>query len=374
MVQNELGPDAKVVQTRELHTRWWERFAHGRQFEIRTRRAGPSPLPLRRHGEPAPPLSQPADVNPRALPVEALEFRQRLAERVQAMPAAAEVSLEDVGERFVGVAATGQNSALFELLAELIDAEVPEATARELTEQLRSRGFAPTLDRAALRHELLHLLARDVSTTGPIPIVVGQCRVVALVGPTGVGKTTTIAKLAANFRLRDRFRVGLITVDTFRIAAVDQLRTYAEIMDLPMEVVSTPREMRAAVSRLADCDVVLIDTAGRSPHDAVQLQQLKTLLSEAGASDIQLVVSAVASLGHLRQVVANFTPLGATSLIITKLDEATGLGNLLPTLQAARLPVSYLTCGQSVPEDIVVADAQCLLPVILAHEPISSLT
>ncbi len=182
----------------------------------------------------------------------------------------------------------------------------------------------------------------------------------ALVGPTGVGKTTTIAKLAANFRLREHRRVGLITVDTYRVAAVEQLRTYAEIMDLPMEVVSTPREMIAAVARLADQDVVLIDTAGHSPRDAVQLQQLKSMLAEAQADEIHLVISAVSSTSHLQQIVHRFRPLGATSVVITKLDEATGLGNLLPVLRASDLPVSYLTCGQSVPDDIVVADKQKL--------------
>ncbi len=103
----------------------------------------------------------------------------------------------------------------------------------------------------------------------------GERRLVALVGPTGVGKTTTIAKLAANFHLREHRRVGLITVDTYRIAAVEQLRTYADIIDLPMEVVSTPREMRQAVERLSDLDLILMDTAGRSPRDEVKIQELR---------------------------------------------------------------------------------------------------
>src|SRR5258707_11042038 len=97
----------------------------------------------------------------------------------------------------------------------------------------------------------------------PIGTTPGRRRVVALVGATGVGKTTTIAKLAANFRLREGIRMGLVTVDTYRIAAVDQLRTYAEIIDLPMRVVTNPREMRQALDELTGLDLVLIDTAGR---------------------------------------------------------------------------------------------------------------
>ena len=110
-----------------------------------------------------------------------------------------------------------------------------------------------------------------------------KCRVVALVGPTGVGKTTTIAKLAANYRLREKRRVGLITVDTYRVAAVEQLRTYADIIDLPMEVVATPREMREAVARMSHLDLVLMDTAGRSPRDEVKIQELKSMLCGGGA-------------------------------------------------------------------------------------------
>ena len=115
---------------------------------------------------------------------------------------------------------------------------------------------------------------------------------VALVGPTGVGKTTTIAKLAATFRLREKRKVGLITVDTYRIAAVEQLRTYADIIDLPMAVVSTPREMREAVAGMGQLDLILMDTAGRSPRDEVKIQELKSMLVEAEADEVHLVASA----------------------------------------------------------------------------------
>jgi flagellar biosynthesis protein FlhF len=191
---------------------------------------------------------------------------------------------------------------------------------------------------------------------------------VALVGPTGVGKTTTIAKLAANFHLRDRHRVGLITVDTYRIAAVEQLRTYADIIDLPMAVVSTPREMRQAVERFADLDLVLLDTAGRSPRDDVRIQELKSMLNEARADEVHLVLSSVASLPALRKTAERFAGVGTTALLLTKLDEATGLGNLLPLIADCDLPLSYVTHGQNVPDDIAAADSQRLAARMLNHE------
>ena len=187
----------------------------------------------------------------------------------------------------------------------------------------------------------------------------------ALVGPTGVGKTTTIAKLAGNFHLRERRRVGLITVDTYRIAAVEQLRTYADIIDLPMEVVSTPREMRQAVERLADLDLILMDTAGRSPRDDVKIQELKNMLAEAEADEVHLVLSSVNSLENLKKTAKQFADVGVTALVLTKLDEATGLGNLVPLLRSCRLPLSYVTNGQNVPDDIEAADRRRLTRGIL---------
>ena len=199
-----------------------------------------------------------------------------------------------------------------------------------------------------------------------------QRRLVALVGPTGVGKTTTIAKLAANFRLREKRRVGLITVDTYRIAAVEQLRTYADIIDLPMEVVSTPREMHQAVARMADLDLILMDTAGRSPRDEVQIQELKSMLAEAMPDEVHLVLSSVASAKSLANTAEQFAAVGTTALVLTKLDEAASLGNLLPLVRSSRLPLSYLTHGQNVPDDIAPADAGRLARLILGIEPIRS--
>jgi len=190
------------------------------------------------------------------------------------------------------------------------------------------------------------------------------------VGPTGVGKTTTIAKLAANYRLREKRRVGLITVDTYRIAAVEQLRTYADIIDLPMEIVATPEEMHQAVARMANLDLILMDTAGRSPRDEVKIQELKSMLAEAKPDEVHLVLSSVASAGTLSKMAEQFATVGTTALLLTKLDEASSLGNLLPLLRSSRLPLSYLTHGQNVPDDIAPAESARLARVVLGIESI----
>jgi len=159
--------------------------------------------------------------------------------------------------------------------------------------------------------------------------------------------------------------VGLITVDTYRIAAVEQLRTYADIISLPMEVVSTPKEMREAVARLSHLDLVLMDTAGRSPRDEVKIQELKSMLAEAKADEVHLVLSSVNGAASLKKTAAMFSEVGTTALILTKLDETTGLGNLLPLLRSCQLPLSYLTDGQNVPDDIEPAEQSRLARLVL---------
>ena len=255
------------------------------------------------------------------------------------------------------------------MFTDLIDAELSEELARELVDRVRQGSASGDLeDTVLLRARLARQIEEEIEVTGPIRVTPGQRRLVALVGPTGVGKTTTIAKLAGNFHLRERRRVGLITVDTYRIAAVEQLRTYADIIDLPMEVVSTPREMRQAVERLADLDLILMDTAGRSPRDEVKIQELKSMLTEAEADEVHLVLSSVNSVENMKKTARQFADVGVTSLLLTKLDEATGLGNLIPLLRSCHLPLSYVTNGQNVPDDIEPADRRRLTRAMLSWE------
>jgi flagellar biosynthesis protein FlhF len=192
---------------------------------------------------------------------------------------------------------------------------------------------------------------------------------VALVGPTGVGKTTTVAKLAAGFRIEARRRVGLLTIDTFRIAAVQQLKAYAEIMDLPMEVVEKPNQMQPALDRLGDVDLVLIDTAGRSPRSDARIEQLVELLRSAQPDETHLVLSSTSSTSTIRSAVEGFAPVRPTAAILTKLDESPYTAGVLSAIVATDdfpgVPLSYTTNGQQVPDDISTADAESMLSRLL---------
>jgi len=252
---------------------------------------------------------------------------------------------------------------------QLVSQDIDHACAEKLLKQLcMSLTGQQLADRAMLRAELHKRVAARIRTDKAEPARprrAGRAQVISLIGPTGVGKTTTIAKLAANYKLREGKTVGLITIDTYRIAAVDQLRTYADIIEVPLRAVLTAGELHQAVESMRDLDVVLIDTAGRSQNNRLRLSQLKSFIASAEPDEVHLVVSATANRACTATVLERFVPLGANRIIVTKLDEAGSFGVFLNVSEAGGGPISYVTTGQDVPEDIARADADTLAECIL---------
>lgn len=188
---------------------------------------------------------------------------------------------------------------------------------------------------------------------------------IALVGPTGVGKTTTIAKLAAIFTILEKRKVALITIDTYRVAAVEQLRTYAEIIDIPLEVVYAPCDLQEAFIKHEDKELILIDTAGRSPLNKKQITELKNFLELPTGLDVFLVLGATTKQSDLWETVRRFNELPVSSLIFTKLDETLNYGAILNVVNKVQKPVSYVTTGQNVPDDIETLDPYKIAEIIL---------
>jgi flagellar biosynthesis protein FlhF len=219
--------------------------------------------------------------------------------------------------------------------------------------------LAAVRDRAGLAAVLAEVMEKHTSCP------TGSRSVIALVGPTGVGKTTTLAKLAARYALAERKKVALITCDTFRIGGVEQIRVYARILNVPLEVVTSPRDMAEAIEKHADKDVILIDTIGRSQKNALHLGELKALLAPAKPSEVYLVLSACSSQSVQMDVVKSFSVLSPNRLVISKLDESDTLGCIVSLPMTTGLPISCVTNGQNVPDDLRIGEPKILASLVV---------
>ncbi|MCR4895509.1 MAG: flagellar biosynthesis protein FlhF [Lachnospiraceae bacterium] len=194
-------------------------------------------------------------------------------------------------------------------------------------------------------------------------------KIIFFIGPTGVGKTTTIAKIASSLSVNDKEKVALLTTDTYRIAATDQLRTYASILGVPFRVIYSPEELSAAIEDFRDCSYIFVDTAGHSHQNELFLEQQKSYLESLPDSlETQnfLVISATTKLKDLKKIVDNYKCISDFRLIFTKLDETSSLGNLYNIRDYSGKPISYVTYGQNVPDDIEVFNAQKTVKLLLS--------
>lgn len=236
--------------------------------------------------------------------------------------------------------------------------DVEASIADELIGSLKGCADETQLEDADATSGLLNAIIESrISIANPRHVVAGTRQVVALVGPSGVGKTTTLTKLAAQLIFNESAKIALITFDTFRIAAVEQLRAYAGIIEIPVHVVTSPIEMERAIEDTQDVDFVLIDTSGHNPNDELRMQQLKQMLAEAGADTVFLCLGATASSPSVKRCSERFAAIGADSVIVTKMDEASGPGSVLTLVNATDLPLAYLSNGQNVPEDLEPVNA-----------------
>jgi len=278
-------------------------------------------------------------------------------------------------KRLVSALAHGSNLAeglrfsepLKDLYRRLVASEVEESLAFQLIEMLDAKLAAPEKnDAAAALAGLRELICLAVATSKPVAINDGRPSTLAFVGPTGVGKTTTVAKLAARCSLQLKRRVSLITIDTYRIAAVEQLKTYARIMDLPIFVCYSPAEMREAIEQNRESALILIDTAGHSQTDEEQIADLRNYFADAPEIDVLLVLSATTKNNDLRDITSRFERIGPKKLVFTKLDETTTFGPIVNEAVRTRLPIAYFTTGQNVPDDIETASSAKLAGALLS--------
>ncbi|WP_444684186.1 flagellar biosynthesis protein FlhF [Alkalicoccus luteus] len=204
-----------------------------------------------------------------------------------------------------------------------------------------------------------------VSELIPTPVPAAEARYVQVFGPTGVGKTTTLAKLAAKTVLQDKKRAAFITADTYRIAAVEQLKTYAELLEIPVGVAYSAEDIQRFRNQFSDYDHVFIDTAGRNYRNTHYVNQLQDILGDDSDSERHLVLSATSKLEDMEAVVSQFAHAQPDSLILTKFDETVTAGAAISIACSAGIPVSVMTTGQNVPDDLLSADRDRLTDRLL---------
>ncbi len=249
------------------------------------------------------------------------------------------------------------------LLSYEIEPRIVDGIVSQIEEQKLPGGFpAKTSVELIVRDRLTKLFPPNspmVSDDGP--------RIIFLIGPTGVGKTTTIAKLASRAKVNQCRKVALITLDTFRIGAVDQLKQYADIFKVPVHVIEKPDELGPEVEKCSGegAEIIFIDSAGRSPQDELKMSELKGFINALPEAEIHLVLSTTTHPRTIESIAERFSSMSFDRVILTKLDESVSLGPLVGCLLDIGKPISYLTDGQNVPKDIFPADPERVVDFIV---------
>jgi len=245
----------------------------------------------------------------------------------------------------------------------LVRAGLAAGTALELLARLPA-GLA---GRTGAEDALRRLLVRETRTGGPLLELGDWKKTVMLVGPTGVGKTTTIAKLAAHYHGREKRAVSLVTLDTYRLAAVEQLRLYAKAIGVPLQVALTREELLAFLRRRSGTELILIDTPGRSPLDAAGMEELRRTVAMEQPLETHLVLAATTRDEDLQEAVDRYAALPINRLLFTKLDETTRFGAPFELMRRTGWPLSYLSTGQKVPDDLQVATPERVAGLLLGE-------
>lgn len=248
----------------------------------------------------------------------------------------------------------------------MVENGVEEEVARDIVENVSKQVVLENKTKDEIR-EIVRLNIK--SYLGEVSSLKydGEKKVIFFIGPTGVGKTTTLAKLASHFVLNEKCSIGLITADTYRIGAVDQLKIYGEILDIPVKTIYETNEVYEALSGLRDKDVVFIDTAGRSHKNKPQVEELKELINTVKSKEIYLLLNIGTEMKNINSIIKEYDFIEDYSIIFTKKDETDILGNILNTRYYSNKKLSYITTGQNVPDDIELIDTDKISRILVGE-------
>lgn len=248
----------------------------------------------------------------------------------------------------------------------MVENGVEEEVARDIVENVSKQVVLENKTKEEIREIIRLNIKSYLGDVSPLKYE-GEKKVIFFIGPTGVGKTTTLAKLASHFVLNEKCSIGLITADTYRIGAVDQLKIYGEILDIPVKTIYETNEVYEALSGLRDKDVVFIDTAGRSHKNKPQVEELKELINTVKNKEIYLLLNIGTEMKNINSIIKEYDFIDEYSIIFTKKDETDILGNILNTRYYSNKTLSYITTGQNVPDDIELIDTDKISRVLVGE-------
>ncbi len=360
-IKNEMGNDAVILHTRYFKEGGILGFFKKNYVEVTAATEGRNNLPQR-------PLKQSM--------VQSQTVELPVVPAVQKTPDPLAMELADMKAAITQMSELLENSSdttrfpklgkdlLLRLRKQEVEEKNAERAVKATLQQLSPQRKPP----AEKINELLSAnLAKPLKKSKPIIIKntrIKRPKVYAMVGPTGVGKTTTLAKLASTFSVIEQKKVAFITIDTYRIAAAEQLKVIGEIMGTPVIVVYSLAQLQESLAEVLDNDIIFIDTAGRSHKNSAQMEELKNYLEIAGPDEIFLALSCTAKYSDMLNIITAYEDLKITRLIFTKLDETSYYGAIYNVACKSKYPLSYFTTGQSIPDDIEVADPVKLVQLL----------
>ena len=292
-----------------------------------------------------------------------------LENKVKDMEGMLDKICKQMSEKLVAVESIDKTEKIYDVIIEnMKQNDVDDEVINDIVESLKKQGLEENSNVNEIFMMFRKEIIRKLNQSSSITVEDGKKpKVIMFLGPTGVGKTTTLAKIAANFMIREKKKVGLITADTYRIAAVEQLKTYSEIMGAPVTVIYSPNEIKDAIKKNEESDLILIDTPGKSHKNKKHFDEIKDLVAHANADEIYLLISASTKMKDCREILKAYSFMKDYKLIFTKVDETESLGIVLNVVNSTGKRLSYFTTGQSVPDDIEVINVDQLSKKLLGN-------
>lgn len=364
-VKNALGRDAIILNTRTFRKGGVFGFFTKEKVEVMAAIDPPVPTVIEK------PVQTPVEATPLVVPPLPSVEKTRMLPLIEENKNLVAVQHELMNMRTLLEQVLSKESPEVKksvVLESLLNNDIELHIAKQMIKSIPAQGVDDRVISLEVEEKILEQIKEKLQVVEGIEIPKTGRKIVAFIGPTGVGKTTTIAKLAAKFAIQDKCSVALITADTYRVSAVEQLKTYSDIMGIPIYVVYTADELKRILDANQDKQLILIDTAGRSPHNHDQLEELEKLLKIDDTIEKHLVLSATTKYKDALDIVEKFSRCAPYKVLFTKIDEARNIGTIINLLYQIPISLSYMTNGQNVPDDIELVDAQKLKQLIFRNQ------